>query len=153
MEFDGHTTTALSRSGWGQPRRHRGSKGRVLGKRLQARPFVADFAFEPEHSEIPAEDSVEVVARLVLCVSAAGDRRRKGGQARRKSSDDAGPGRGRGSAGRRALVALREGGREMAVPALREQDAPFESDIAGSVAGRCRTRKSDRRAGGEKIFT
>ena len=33
---------------------------------VEARPLVAELAFDPEHAEVVAEDRVEIVARLII---------------------------------------------------------------------------------------
>jgi hypothetical protein len=89
--------------------------------------LVAELAFEPEHAEVIAADDIDVVASLVLRAEVA----------------DA-------AAEIRAEIILAAviavGGVHVHVLAGREQEAPFESDIAAVVTS-CRRCRNGSRGG------
>jgi hypothetical protein len=115
-------------------------RGQIRGADLEIvhlAALVADLTFEPEHAEVVSDEGVDVVAHLVVEAERIVERRV--GRDQRRSSC-------RGL--RRRVV-----DEQVGVLILREEDAAFDADVAGAVAGHGRRGNRGCRNGGEKIFS
>ena len=126
-------------------RRDGGSEGGGLTKVLYVCLLVAKLAFEAEHAEVISGDRIDVVARLKASLGGSDGGRGKSRESSRQRADRARTGCSCGRTGSRRLSRLRERRRVGAVHVLREEDAPFETDISGAVG--CQSRCRDHQCG------